>query len=114
MTHIFENELSELYQQYLTYNETLDKTKRYYSKPSYENFCEILISDYTPCWLTNFEHIEQHSDNIGEGCYSVFKFKDNYYRIPYSYKSHCGSDYYGDGSDIRRVNPVVKEVRVWE
>lgn len=63
-------------------------------------------------WIKHpdYEHIETSSDEVGEACYTVFKWKEKFYRVNYSYQSHYGTNYYGDGSDVYEVHPKKVEV----
>lgn len=58
--------------------------------------------------------IEQDGGGEGgaESCYTVFKWKDNFYKITYNYYSFHGYDF--DYSEIYRVTPVEKTVTVYE
>lgn len=115
MTSIFENELADMYQEYVIFrSEHLAKYPKSKIKIGFEDLCKIILDNYSPNDLPDYKHIESYSDEIGESCYSVFSWKGVYYRIPYSYRSHEGIYYYGNGSDIEKVEPVMKQVRVWE
>ncbi len=105
----FKGILNEMWNEY-----QIGHYAEYVVQPREHQLIGMLIQDYSPYWFTNYKFIESYSDEIGELCYSVFTWKDKYYRIPYSHRSHEGSDYWGNGSDIQEVKPVVKEVRVWE
>lgn len=63
-------------------------------------------------WINHpdYEHIETSSDEVGESCYAIFKWKGKFYRVNYSYQSHYGINYYGDGSDVYEVHPKKVEV----
>lgn len=112
---IFKTELADMYSEYQEYQKRLQvKYPNRKETSSIGNLCEFLIYEYSPEDFPDYKHIESYSDEIGESCYSIFTWKGKYYRIPYSHRSHEGSSYWGDGSDIREVKPVVKEVRVWE
>ena len=112
---IFETELSDMFQGYLKYQElTLTKYPKYKPRLNIDGLCDFILDHYSPEDFPDYKHVESYSDDIGEQCYSVFTWKDKYYRMPYSYRSHEGSSYWGDGSDIHEVKPVTKEVRVWE
>lgn len=61
-----------------------------------------------------FEHIENDGGGKGgsEDCYSVIKYKGEFFKITFNYYSHQG--YYFDNAEAFRVKPVEKLVTVYE
>jgi len=61
-----------------------------------------------------FENIEQEGGGEGGGeyCFFVFKWKDVYYKLEYSYRSYDGYDF--DDAEMYIVTPTEKTVTVYE
>lgn len=64
--------------------------------------------------LEGFEFIEQEGGGEGgaEDCHMVFKWKEKFYRLEYSYYSYHGTDF--DGAIMYEVTPTQKMVTVYE
>ena len=83
-------------------------------KYPYDNFNNLVPDMYYVKGIPNFEFVEQEGGGEGgaEYCYTVFKWKGDFYKIIYSYSSYGGYDY--DYSQIYRVTPKEKTVTVYE
>lgn len=89
-----------------------------YIKPYRDNEAEwsdyeILLDDADFVDHAPFEFIEQEGGGEGgaEHCWSVFKFKDVFYKATFSYASYAGYDFY---DDFYIVSPKEKTITVYE
>lgn len=111
--------LAEMLPVYIKYRKDYQEANGRAYSPSVEKADSDLV-DFVLCGVSgyksfgDYERIDDYSNEIGEAAFVIFKWKDKTYKMPYSYKSHYGADYYGDGSDIVEVTPKVVETTIWE
>ncbi len=96
-----ENEIMEAYNA-----TTADKYRR-------DDFNQI-VTDMDYITMEGLEFVAQEGGGEGgaEYCFTVFKWKEQYYRIDYNYYSHHGYEF--DCSEIYRVTPKEKTITVYE
>jgi len=76
---------------------------------------EQIMDEFYDCRnVPGFKFLEQHGGGEGgaEDCYSVFQYKDKYYKVFYSYYSYHG--YSVDRYEVCEVKPVEKLITVYE
>lgn len=81
------------------------------ARPLKRSATEDMLMDGWQSALPDYKAIDTYSDEIGEQCYSIFQWKGKYYKMPYSYKSHYGSEYHG--CEIREVTPEQRTITVY-
>lgn len=78
----------------------------------YSDYSEIanLVMD------DKLEVVEQEGGGEGgaEDCVAVFKWKDKYYQVEYSYYSYNGYETDGSNNTVIEVKPVEKTITVYE
>lgn len=74
--------------------------------------CEDLTNEYKE----NYEFIDQQGGGEGgaEYCFSVFKWKDKFYKMQYNYYSYVGFEYDEVFENIHEVFPTQKTITVYE
>lgn len=75
---------------------------------------EFIMDNLNIPYIEGHEAVCTYSDEIGEQCYAIFIWKGKYYKMPFNYRSHWGSEYNGNGLDVLEVVPKKEVVTVYE